>query len=100
MLFKAAAPQHYKYYHLLSGIDLPLKTQNEVHAFFDENNGKNYIDACIAPVFEFRVRYYHFFRNITGRSTAPIMLALRVFDTVCFELRKYHQKAIFLVILC
>lgn len=35
----------YKYYHLLSGADLPLKNQDEIHAFFDNNN-KEYIHFC------------------------------------------------------
>ena len=36
-LLKAAAPKHYAYYHLLSGVDLPLKSQNEIHDFFSEH---------------------------------------------------------------
>ena len=32
-LFEAAAENSYAYYHLLSGVDLPLKTQDEIHAF-------------------------------------------------------------------
>ena len=35
LLFKtAAACGPYHYYHLISGVDLPLKTQDEIHAFF------------------------------------------------------------------
>lgn len=33
-LLKASVPNHYEYYHLLSGLDLPLKTQAEIHSFF------------------------------------------------------------------
>ncbi|MGZ1153516.1 beta-1,6-N-acetylglucosaminyltransferase [Lactobacillus delbrueckii subsp. bulgaricus] len=33
-LFQAAAPGKYAYYHLLSGLDLPLANQDEIHAFF------------------------------------------------------------------
>lgn len=33
----------YLYYHLLSGADLPIKTQDYIHSFFKENNGKEFI---------------------------------------------------------
>ncbi|MBB6130758.1 beta-1,6-N-acetylglucosaminyltransferase [Mucilaginibacter lappiensis] len=33
----------YAYYHLLSGVDIPLKSQNEIHQFFDMNEGKEFI---------------------------------------------------------
>lgn len=37
LLFQtAAAHRSYHYYHLISGSDLPLKTQDELHAFFKE----------------------------------------------------------------
>ena len=61
-LMEAASSQHhYKYYHLLSGMCLPLKTQDEIHSFFENEthefiamtpNGGSYVEkhAC----------YYHF----------------------------------------
>lgn len=33
---------HYDYYHLISGVDLPLKTQDEIHAFF-QGYSENFI---------------------------------------------------------
>lgn len=33
----------YQYYHLISGVDLPLKNQDYIHDFFDENDGKEFI---------------------------------------------------------
>lgn len=33
----------YQYYHLLSGSDLPLRPQTEIHRFFAENNGKEFV---------------------------------------------------------
>ena len=39
VLLRAAAPGHYGYYHLLSGADLPIKSQDEIHAFFDAHAG-------------------------------------------------------------
>lgn len=33
----------FSYYHLLSGVDMPLKSQDYIHNFFSENNGKEFI---------------------------------------------------------
>lgn len=43
LLLKSSVPKHYKYYHILSGVDLPIKTQDEIHDYFDMNYGKNFI---------------------------------------------------------
>ena len=42
-LLKSAINGGYAYYHLLSGQDLPIKSQNYIHAFFDKNTENNYI---------------------------------------------------------
>lgn len=33
----------YSYYHLLSGVDLPIKSQDYIHSFMDEHQGKEFI---------------------------------------------------------
>ena len=33
----------YMYYHLLSGVDLPIKSQDYIHEFFKKNYGKEFI---------------------------------------------------------
>lgn len=35
----------YEYIHLLSGMDLPIKSQNYIHDFFDKNKGANFINT-------------------------------------------------------
>lgn len=43
-LLKAAALNGpYEYYHLLSGVDLPLKSQDYIHEFCARNSGKEFI---------------------------------------------------------
>lgn len=39
-LIKVAAPGHYAYYHLLSETCLPIKTQDQIHNFFDSQTQK------------------------------------------------------------
>ena len=73
-LLKKATESHHVYYHLLSGMDLPLKTQEEIHQFFRDNNGKEYIsisdnyDELIETRLIERVQYYYPFQNIVGRN--------------------------------
>ncbi len=33
----------YAYYHLLSGVDMPIKSQEYIHRFFDENGGRAFV---------------------------------------------------------
>lgn len=42
MLYTALNNEEYSYYHFLSGMDLPLKTQDEIHHILD-NSGKEFI---------------------------------------------------------
>ena len=75
-LLKAAAPRHYRYYHLLSGMDLPTKTQDQIHRFFDNHPGRNYIaiDPAknIAEQAPYRIGTYHFLQNFVGRSNTRL----------------------------
>lgn len=43
LLLEKAIKGKYMYYHLLSGSDLPIKTQDYIHNFFDKNKGKEFI---------------------------------------------------------
>ena len=43
-LLRMASAEEHAYYHLLSGADLPLKKQDEVHAFFAAHAGQEFVD--------------------------------------------------------
>ena len=43
LLLKAAIENHYQYYHLMSGMDLPLKKQEQIHEFFRGKHGTEFI---------------------------------------------------------
>ena len=49
----------YAYYHLLSGMDLPLKSQTVIHNFFENNSGKNFVNFSGMKKNE-RAQYYWF----------------------------------------
>ena len=44
ILLSGAIKRQYQYYHLLSGEDLPIKTQQEIHQFFDSCGDKIFVD--------------------------------------------------------
>ena len=64
-LFEAAvAKGPYQYYHLLSGVDLPVKSQDYIHDFFDRNPGKEFIGYTlteITPEMVRKVQRWHLF---------------------------------------
>ena len=65
-LLKAAYKKNYDYYHLLSGADLPLKTQDYIHDFFIKNKGKEFIhfdNYQYDNTNNERIMFYHFFQN-------------------------------------
>lgn len=60
----------YQYYHLISGADLLIQTQDIFHDFFDKNAGKEFI-SFDGPGFKCddRIRLYHLFQEKIGRSS-------------------------------
>jgi len=63
-LFKMATSNgKYAYYHLLSGVDMPLARQDKIHQFFEENNGKEFVAFDYHDRFHrenfSRVKYFH-----------------------------------------
>lgn len=44
LLKTASKNGNYSYYHLMSGSDLPLESPRKIHQFFNENDGKIYLD--------------------------------------------------------
>ncbi len=62
LLFETAfKKQFYSYYHLLSGADLPIKTQDYIHHFFSKNTGKEFVgfwNDCDLEA-NSRVSYFH-----------------------------------------
>ncbi len=53
----------YDYYHLLSGVDLPLKTQTYIHSFFEKNRGKEFVGVSFSAYNEWdkeqKTKYYY-----------------------------------------
>ena len=71
-LFEKAYQQKYDYYHLISGADLPLKSNRKIDVFFEKNQGKEFIlydneKLMNDPEISRRTRYYHYLQNYRRR---------------------------------
>ncbi len=66
-LLKAATEKYHDYYHLISGVDVPLKTQNEMNLFLKANYGKQFIsieEGINCEAWMNRFEYFHFFSEM------------------------------------
>lgn len=73
-LFEKAHALKYDYYHLISGADLPLKSNKEIDAFFEQHKGTEFIlydedKLKNDPEITRRAKYYHFLQNYRRRYT-------------------------------
>ena len=74
ILLKSAIPGNYSYYHLISGVDMPLKTADEIYNFFESHQDTEFVkfatDECLSrPKMQERFRFYHIFQNTKGRNS-------------------------------
>lgn len=94
LLKKATSTGKYAYYHLLSGEDLPIKTQDYIHNFFEKNNGKEFV-RFENKLFKHdtRVQLYHYFQEKIGRKNRLLIYLNRVFLFVQKKLKinRYHN---------
>ncbi len=74
-LLREAAKREHLYYHLISGMDLPLRPQADIHAFFEANAGREWIDfgaETVSPaLLADRLKTYHLLQNY--RETYPVL---------------------------
>ena len=69
----------YEYFHLISGVDLPIKSNDYIHTFFAENAGKEFIhfsENTVSQLSINRLQYYHFFRRRRNTFTKIISQGL------------------------
>jgi hypothetical protein len=90
-LFERACENHYDYYHLISGADLPLKQNEEMDAFFEDNKGLEFIDFDEEklkndPEISRRTRLFHFLQNFRRISQNKHVNAFFVFWERCLLL--------------
>ena len=67
--------ENYLYVHLLSGEDFPLVSQRDLHAFFEENSGVEFLGYADDKFVEnSRKKYslYHIFQELCGRNKKSV----------------------------
>lgn len=89
LLEKATSIGKYQHYHLISGADLPIKTQEQIQSFFESNADKEFL-RFENDRFEYadRVRYYHLLQDKVGRSHN---IFLRGIEKVIVSLQKFFH---------
>ncbi|WP_295341161.1 beta-1,6-N-acetylglucosaminyltransferase [uncultured Subdoligranulum sp.] len=88
-LLEEATKQHHDYYHLLSGVDLPLKSQKEIHDFFEKNKGIEFVqfkEPEIDGETLGRVAKYHFFAKRNKRVVEKIL------DRLCLSMQFWVDR--------
>ena len=78
-LLKEATAIGYQYYHLLSGSDLPLRSQDYIHSFFSNYSGDNYVgyQCKLDKCFRSRLDKYHFFQEYFGHYRSTFVEQMR-----------------------
>lgn len=82
LLFTALTSKtEYDYYHLISGVDMPLHNQDDIHDFFEKNKGYEFVGIAdnrwVESVKE-RYQVYHLFQDIVGRNRRPLYFLDRI----------------------
>lgn len=94
-LLKAAIKKKYDYYHLISGADLLLKSQNDIEKFLEKNNGVEYIHFCDLEGIkesEERVKKFYFTKYQRGKIGKVISVinktSIKIQDFLKYERNK------------
>jgi hypothetical protein len=93
-VLKEANKHKYRYYHLISGSDMPLKSASEIYHFFDGST-KNYINYIYENVdsgsesYTYRYKFYHLFRKYINRNFQGI---LGVLERVSLHIQNRYLK--------
>lgn len=89
VLLKEAVKSPHSYYHLISGVDLPIKTKDEIYSFFESQPKREYINFQLNIPEKFwidqRIREYHFFQDIIGRNEKGIIGKIKKLEDTLLE---------------
>ena len=83
----------YSYYHLLSGVDMPLKTQNYIHRFFEKNAGKEFVgyyQGNISKEIDRKVCRWHLFPKSFKETEGGLAVTKRVLRAGCVRLKSLY----------
>lgn len=92
LLLGQAVRTGYDYYHLLSGVDIPLKRREEIEAFFEDRD-ESFIEFVKHADTEApeRARYYYPLQNLIGRPKKNAGIRYALLDQLSYELVKIQK---------
>jgi len=95
LLKTASQNKKYNYYHLISGVDMPLVNQNVIHDFFDKNQGKEFVSFdshnSISENAISRIRYYHIFSKNLRNNNKLISILSKVLYHFSLTIQKVFK---------
>lgn len=93
-MFKEAAQGHYDYYHLLSGVDLPIKPADYITAFFEKNRGKEFFrvsdDDKNRRLAYNNTNYYYLLQRTSKTVSGRMMRKMRISRLIIKIQKKIH----------
>ena len=96
-MLEEAMKGHYSHYHFISGVDFPLKSQNDIHRYFEMQPNRQFVGFDWPGInsgrFLSRVQYYHFLINVIGKRDNPSLahrLMARIEDLSLMIQSKLH----------
>lgn len=93
-LFEVAVTSliEYDYYHLLSGVDLPLKNQDYIHSFFEKNKGSEFLGFAPYPAskkeIDNRTKYHHVLQNYGRIQNTLLRYSVSAIKKFCIIIQK------------
>ena len=85
----------YAYYHVISGIDMPLITQDVMHEFFDKHQGKEFINYDnhkeAFPDTIDRIKYYHIFTKNGHSNNKVVRRIWGLIYRVCLKIQRIFK---------
>lgn len=91
---------NYDYYHLISGHDMPIKSNKEINAFLEKNYGYEFVSFDEKSDFKNiknRVEYKHFFQKYyyllkKGRKQSLNVICIKILEKICVMTQKIFGK--------
>lgn len=82
----------YTYFHLLSGVDMPIKSQDYIHRFFSEQDGLLFIDISKSDIAEYvlerKIKYYRLFPRYYRTTNRVIAKATSILRNAFISIQK------------
>ena len=91
-LLREAIKEEHVYYHLISGVDLPIMKNEEIHKFFEKYAGKEFVhfqDRAVSKRTLDHVNYYHLLQEYTNAYSPAINRIIRGVEYALLKAQKF-----------